>query len=160
MPTEESKLESFDESVGTIAEKIRTEQSQESTTKQQESSNEQQREVEIEKIRTELRESYGDTGGSGGSNNNNDDDEEEEEVDSTAKLQPAKLDTAEAADYLETVPEKYKEPVTGLVQSAVQGGITQAVRKAQKKNDPYLTDVFHDSLAKLLHKRMQSQGLL
>ena len=158
MPTEESKLESFDDSVSTIAEKIRSEQTEENAAEQQESIGEQQREAELEKIRAELQESYGDTGGSG--SNDDDDDDEEEEVDSAAELQPANLDGTEAAGYLETVPEKYKEPVTELVQSAVQHGIVQAVRKAQKKNNPYMVDVFHDSLAKLLHQRMQDQGLL
>ncbi len=160
MPTEESKLESFEESVSAIAEKVRTERIEESTTEQAESSTEQQREAELEKIRNELRESYGDTGGSG-SNDDDDDDDEEEEFDSTAELEPASMEgTQGEANYLEAVPEKYQEPVTELVQHAVQGGIVKAAAKAQKKNDPYLVDVFHDSLAQLLHQRMQDQGLL
>ena len=159
MPTEESKLESFDESVGTIAEKVRAERGLENTVEQQESNTEQQRELEIEKIRAELRESYGDIG-SGGSNDDDDDDDGDEETESAAKLQSANLDEAETVNYLEKVPEKYKEPITELVQSAVQGGIAKAAAKAQKKNDPYLIDVFHDSLAQLLHQRMQNQGLL
>ena len=129
-------------------------QSGESVIEQQESGTDQQREVEIEKIRTELRESYGDTGGGGS------DDDDEEEVDSTAELKPANLDDAETTNYLEKVPEKYKEPIADLVQSAVHTGIVKAVKRAQKKNDPYLVDVFHDSLAQLLHQRMQDQGLL
>ena len=158
MPTEESRLESFEESVGAIAEKVRAEQGQEDAAEQQESSAEQ-REAELEKIRNELRESYGDTGGGGGSNDD-DDDDDEEETDSTANLEPANMEGSEAANYLETVPEKYKEPVTELLQTAVHGGIVKATTKAQKKNDPYMVDVFHDSLAQLLHQRMQDQGLL
>ena len=158
MPVEESKLESFDESVSAIAEKVRTERIEESAVEQAESGMGQQREAELEKIRNELRESYGDTGGSG---SNDDDDDEEEEFDSAAELEPASMeDTQGGASYLETVPEKYQEPVTELVQNAVQGGIVRATAKAQKKNDPYLVDVFHDSLAQLLHQRMQDQGLL
>ena len=162
MPIEESKMESFDESVETIAEKIRAEKGQEDAGEQRENSGEQQREAELEKIRTELQESYGDTGGSGGSNDDDDDDEEEggEEFDSTTKLKPAKIGDEVVKNYLEKVPEKYKEPVGDLVQKAVHNGITGAVAKAQKKNDPYLVDVFHDSLAQLLHQRMQDQGLL
>ena len=159
MPAEESKLESFDESVSAIAEKVRTEQVSEDVTEQAESGTEQQREAELEKIRNELRESYGDTGGSG--SNDDDDDDDEEEFDSTAELEPANIEGMQGeASYLETVPEKYQEPVTELVQNAVQGGIVRATAKAQKKNDPYLVDVFHDSLAQLLHQRMQDQGLL
>ena len=159
MPTEESKLESFDDSVSTIAEKIRSERTEENAAEQQEGVGEQQRDAEMEKIRAELRESYGDTGGSG-SNDDDNDYNDDDGVDSTANLQPANLDGTEATSYLETVPEKYKETVTEMVQSAVQHGIVQAVRKAQKKNNPYMVDVFHDSLAKLLHQRMQDQGLL
>ena len=159
MPTEESKSESFNESVSAIAEKVRTERVSEDIAEQAESGTEQQREAELEKIRNELRESYGDTGGSG--SNDDDDDDEEEEFDSAAELEPASIEgTQGGAGYLETVPEKYQEPVTELVQSAVQGGIVRATAKAQKKNDPYLVDVFHDSLAQLLHQRMQDQGLL
>ena len=159
MPAEESKLESFDESVNAIAEKVRTERVEESATEQTEIGIEQ-READLEKIRSELRESYGDAGGSG-SNDDDSDDDDEEEFDSTAELEPASTEGAEGeVSYLETVPEKYQEPVTELVQSAVQGGIVRATAKAQKKNDPYLVDVFHDSLAQLLHQRMQDQGLL
>ena len=153
-------MESFDESVETIAEKIRTKQRQEDAVEQQESDAEQQREAELDKIRAELHESYGDTGGSGGGSNDDDDDEEESETDSAADLQPANTGDEEAKNYMERVPEKYKEPVTDLVQAAVHSGIVGAVAKAQKKNDPYLVDVFHDSLAQLLHQRMQDQGLL
>ena len=160
MPAEESKLESFDESVSAIAEKVRVERVEESAAEQAESGTEQQREAELEKIRNELRESYGDTGGSG-SNDDDSDDDDEEEFDSAAELEPAGTEGAQGeASYLATVPEKYQEPVTELVQSAVQGGIVRATAKAQKKNDPYLVDVFHDSLAQLLHRRMQDQGLL
>ena len=159
MPAEESRLESFDESVSAIAEKVRTERVEESAAEQVESGAEQQREAELEKIRNELKESYGDTGGSG--SNDDDDDDEEEEFDSAAELEPANMESTEGgANYLEAVPEKYQEPVTELVQRAVQGGIVKATAKAQKKNDPYLVDVFHDSLAQLLHQRMQDQGLL
>lgn len=154
MPAEESKLESFDESVNTIAEKIRTERKKSDSVEQAEESAEQQREAEINVIRNELRESYGDTGGSG----DNDDDGEEGE--SAADLQPANTDEAETKNYLETVPEKYKEPIRELLQTAVQGGIVQAVAKVGKKNNPYVVDVFHDSLAQFLHQRMQDQGLL
>lgn len=161
MPAEESKLESFDESVSAIAEKVRTERVEESTTEQAESGIEQQREAELEKIRNELKESYGDTGSSGSNDDDSDDDDEEEEFDSAAELEPASIEgTQGEASYLEAVPEKYQEPVTELVQRAVQGGIVKATAKAQKKNDPYLVDVFHDSLAQLLHQRMQDQGLL
>ena len=160
MPAEESKLESFDESVSAIAEKVRTERIEEGADEQAESGIEQQQEAELEKIRNELRESYGDTGGSG-SDDDSDDDDDEEEFDSAAELEPANIEgTQGEASYLETVPEKYQEPVTELVQHAVQGGIVRATAKAQKKNDPYLVDVFHDSLAQLLHQRMQDQGLL
>lgn len=160
MPAEESKLESFDESVSAIAEKVRTERVEEGATEQTESGIEQQREAELEKIRNELKESYGDTG-SGSNDDDSDDDDEEEEFDSAAELEPASMESTEGgANYLEAVPEKYQEPVTELVQRAVQGGIVKATAKAQKKNDPYLVDVFHDSLAQLLHQRMQDQGLL
>ena len=155
MPAEESKLESFDESVNTIAEKIRTERKKGDSVEQIEENAEQQREAEIEVIRNELRESYGDIGGTG-----SDDDNEDEEVESAADLQPANIDETETDSYLETVPEKYKEPVADLLQTAVQGGIVRATKKAGKKNNPYTVDVFHDSLARFLHQRMQDQGLL
>ncbi len=157
MPTEESKLESFDESVNTIAEKIHTERKKNNAAEHRESSTEQQREAELDIIRTELRESYGDTGGTVDSNDKR---EEDEEVDSVASLQPAGVDETETKDYLETVPEKYKEPITELLQTAVHGGIVQAVAKAGKENNPYVVDALHDSIAKFLHQRMQDQGLL
>ncbi|MCY4577356.1 MAG: hypothetical protein OXB96_02975 [Candidatus Kaiserbacteria bacterium] len=162
MPTEESKLESFEESVSTIAEKVRGEKARENAAEQQEGNAiEQQREAELEKIRTELQESYGDIGGGGGSDDDGDDDDgDEEEFDSTATLQPANLEGTKVENYLEKVPEKYREPVTELVQGAVHNGIVGAVKKAQKKNDPYLIDIFHDSLAQLLHQKMHDQGLL
>lgn len=154
MPTEESKLESFDESVNTIAEKIRTEREKGGAIEQAESNVEQKREAELAIIRTELQESYADTGGAGS------DDDNDEEVDSTANLEPANIDKAETESYLETVPEKYKEPIADLLQTAVHGGIVRATAKAGKGNNPYTVDVFHDSLARFLHQRMQDQGLL
>ena len=157
MPAEESKLESFDESVNAIAEKIRTEREGDNVAEQIEKNTEQQRETEIAIIRNELRESYGDTGGTGGGDDNEDDNEEGE---SAADLQPANIDETETKNYLETVPEKYKEPIAELLQTAVHGGIVRATAKAGKKNSPYVVDVFHDSLAQFLHQRMQDQGLL
>lgn len=154
MPTEESKLESFDESVNTIAEKIRTERERGDASEQREKGAEQQRETEIAIIRNELRESYGGIGGAG------DSDDEGEEVDGAADLQPANIDESETKNYLETVPEKHREPIRNLLQDAVHGGIVRATAKAGKKNNPYVVDVFHDSLAQLLHQRMQDQGLL
>ena len=160
MPAEESRTESFDESVGIIAEKVRVEQEQKNPPLEQSADTEQQRTMELEKIRNELRESYGDTGGTGDNTDDDSDDTDDDAEDSISALEPANLEGAEAANYLTTIPEEYKEPVTELVQIAVQKGITPAITKAQRKNNPYLVDVFHDSLAQLLHQRMQDQGLL
>ena len=134
MPTEESKLESFDESVSTIAEKVRTEREKSNVAEQKEGNTEQQRETELNIIRTELQESYGDIGGVG--DDNSDERETDEEIDSEANLQPANIDETETKNYLETIPEKYKEPVTDLLQTAVHGGIVRAVTKAGKKKQP------------------------
>ena len=148
MAAEDSKGESFDESVGVIAEKIRAGQ-ESGGSLEKDRGGAQVRAFELERIRNELRESYG------GSDDDDDDDVSED-------LQPANLDDSgqEKINYLDGVEEKYKEPVAELVQSAVQGGISRAVARAQKKNDPYLVDAFHDSLAHLLHQKMQKQGLL
>ena len=160
MPSEESKNESFDESVGSIAEKVRSERKVERT-ETQKNNLEQQREAELDAIRKELRESYGDVGGGGGSDGSDDESSgDDKKDDSIANLTPANLDGKESANYLERVPEESKKVVTDLIQSAMDGGIVAAVSKVQKKNDPYFEDVFHDSLAQFLHQRMQDQGLL
>ena len=150
MATEESRGETFDESVGVIAEKVRSEQEFSSTPESGGFGTERKRALELEKIRNELKESYG------GSDDDDDDD------DGTEKLVPAQIDTSleDGGDYLSAVEDAYKERVMDLVQSAIDGGISRAVTRAQKKNDPYLVDAFHDSLAYLLHKKMQEQGLL
>lgn len=155
MPAGESRQESFDESVAAIAERVRIER-REGVSAEQEVGDDRRREAELKVIRAELRELFGDIGGSG-----DDGDGRGEEVDSTDALQPAQLDDTEAASYLDTVPERYKEPAVALLQFVAQGGgIAKAVAKAQRKNDPYFVDVFHDSLAQFLHQKMQDQGLL
>ena len=145
----DSKSESFDESVAAIAEKIRV--GQETHKEAVAADTERQRAFELEKIRNEIKESYGGS-----------DDADDDEEDGVDKLVPASLDDSDKGgdDYLSTVEDGYKEPVMNLVQTAIDGGISRAVSRAQKKNDPYLIDVFHDSLAHLLHQRMQDQGLL
>ena len=155
MPAKELKPESFDESVNTIAEKIRTEREKSSVVEQSEDGAERQQETELELIRTELKEQYSDT-----ESTEDGDENRGEGVDSAANLEPAGIDEKEAESYLDAVPEKYKESIAELLQTAVHGGILHAVAKAGKKNDPYTIDVFHDSLARFLHKRMQNQGLL
>ena len=148
MVMEESKKgESFDESVGVIAEKVRVGRESGGPV-EKEGGTEQRRALELEKIRNELKESYGSSDG------------DDEDTSSDEGLQPATLDDPEKNNYLDGVEEKYREPVMELVQSAVQGGILRATTRAQKKNDPYLVDAFHDSLAHLLHQKMQDQGLL
>ncbi len=62
--------------------------------------------------------------------------------------------------YLDGVDREYREQVASLVSRAVSDGIPAAVTEAQKRNDPYLMDSFHDALARFLHQKMQENNLL
>ena len=132
MVIEESRSESFDESVGAIAEKVRAEQELKNAAEKGMGSA-QQRALELEKIRNELRESYGGSDDDG--DDDGDDDDDSGGGGDTEQLQPASLDGSDQKkiDYLDGVEGEYKGQVAELVQTAVQGGISRAVTRAQKR---------------------------
>ncbi len=78
----------------------------------------------------------------------------------TENLTAPKTEKMVDGGYLDAVDDGYKEQVAHLVQRAVSNSIPAAIQEAQKKNDPYLMDSFHDSLALFLHQKMRENNLL
>ena len=72
--------------------------------------------------------------------------------------EPTEHDTA--GNHLHNVDEEYKDKIADLVEHAITDGILSAVKEAQKEKNPYLMDMFHDSLARLIQQKMSEQGLV
>ena len=133
----------FEEEVRTIAEKIRSPEADEEGTQATEESRDAQKKQNMEQIKMELKGIYG---------------TESDKPTETTIPPPQEKEVKD--DYLEGVSEEYKEKTESLLQHAFTNGILPATKAAQKTNDPYLIDLFHDALAHTIHEKIQNLDLL
>ena len=69
-------------------------------------------------------------------------------------------DSEVSGSHLDGVDKEYRGQIAEHISRAVNEGIDSALAAVQRENNPYLTDAFHDSLARLLHQKMQDSKLL
>ena len=129
-------LESFAEDLEHIAERVKAERESDTTAERVRSSEKE----ELGMIRRTLEETY--------------------VGDGVTEVIPPRPSATDKTDYLDGIEEEYRGPVAEYVQEAITGGIASAIAKAQKENNPYLMDIFHDALAFVVHEKMREQGLL
>ena len=78
----------------------------------------------------------------------------------TGSEELSRPDTQKANGHLNDADREDREHIAQLVSQAVNDGIPAAAAEAQKHNDPYLIDAFHDELTHFMHQKMRDNNLI
>ena len=79
----------------------------------------------------------------------------------TALPPPVSREGVAETDPLADVDEPYREKITDLLdETYTGGGILKAANRALKENDPFLADLYHDTVTRDLHRRLTDENIL
>ena len=73
---------------------------------------------------------------------------------------PMRQEGTADTDHLSGVDEAYREKISSLLEETYSGGIVRAVNRALKENDPFLVDLYHDTMAQEIYQRLTDQDIV